>query len=133
MEANVRQRHKPAPLTVQVMLAERQLLDRRRLVGDHAALLARNLHRQLTSPTMLFVAGGLGFAAGLFSKRKATTQDNKKRRPRSTNTIYSRALKLIAVARTLSRFFPASPTDSSVHSGMPDEAPTAQYRSVAGI
>ncbi len=134
MEANLHRRHKPAPLTVQVMHAERQVLNRQRLVSARAWLLGENIRKKLASPATLLVAGGVGFALGLIPKRKATIADPTKRRTGSANatTMYARALKLIALARTLSGFFPSSTTDSSVQSVVPREAPEAQYRSAAG-
>lgn len=113
MQANPRQRHKPASLTVQVMHAERQVLDRRRLVSDRASLLGQNIRRQLTSPAMLLMAGGVGFAAGFFTKRQAAAPRNTKRPPGSASTIYARALQLIVLARTVSRLFPSSTTAAS--------------------
>ena len=107
MAANMRQRDKPACLTVQVMHAERQLLDRRRLVKVRATMLGRNLRRQLTSPAMLLLAGGLGFVvAYFFTKRQASTPSNTERPRGSHNKLFGTVLKLITLARTLSRALP---------------------------
>jgi hypothetical protein len=108
MAANIRQRYKPAALTVQVAQAEGRVLQRRRLVGVRASMLGQSIRRQLTSPAMLLWAGGLGFAAGHFTQREASTPSNIERPRGSYNELFARALKLIAFARTLSRAFPSA-------------------------
>ena len=131
MEANPRTRHKPAPLTVQVMHAERQVLNRHRQVSNRAWLLGQNIRTKISSPATLLIAGGVGFAIGIIPKRKAAAVGSTKRRPGSTTTMYTRALKLIALARTLSGFFPSSTPASSVQSVVPREAPEAGYHSAS--
>jgi hypothetical protein len=132
MAANMRQRDKPACLTVQVMHAERQLLDRRRLVKVRATMLGQNLRRQLTSPAMLLVAGGLGFVvAYFFTKRQVSTPSNTEG-PRGSHTkLFAWALKLIALGRTVSRAFPSAVMDPSVQSGLPSQAPAPRFSSAA--
>src|SRR4030095_8591803 len=71
MALSIRQRSGPAPLTVQVTQAERRLLYHRRMLGFRASRLSQNLRRQLASPTVLLLAGGLGFVTGQLKKRDA--------------------------------------------------------------
>lgn len=135
MEANLHRRDKPAPLTVQVMHAERQVLTRRRLVRARSLLLGHHIRNKLTSPSTLLIVGGVGFAIGLIPKRKGNAASPTKPRTAagSATTMYARALNLIALAKTLSGFFPSSTPDASVQSVVPREAPEAQYRSADPI
>ena len=102
MAATIRLRHKPASLAVQVMHAERQVLDRRRLVNVRTALLGHAIRRQMTSPAMLLCAGGLGFLAGQFTRRRASKPGNTRRPSGFYKNVLGRALKLVALVRTLS-------------------------------
>jgi hypothetical protein len=111
MAVTIRQRDKPAPLSVQVTQAERRVLYHRRMVVLRASRLGRNIRRQVTSPATLLWAGGLGFAAGHLTKRQASTPSETERRRGSHNKLFGRALKLIALARILSRAFPSAATD----------------------
>jgi hypothetical protein len=77
----------------------------------------------LTSPAMLLLAGGLGFAAGHFTKRQASRPSNTKRPRGSHNKLFGRALKLIAFARVLSRAIPLAAKDPSVQSGLSSQRP----------
>ena len=117
MASNIRQRSKPAPLTVQVTQAERRVLYHRRMVGVRASGLGQNLRRQLTSPIMLLVAAGLGFVAGHSKKRQASTQPGNAERP-SGNGLIGTAWKLISLSATLLRREPAAAIDP-VQSGLP--------------
>jgi hypothetical protein len=118
MAVNIRQRHKGASLIVQIMHAGQQVLDRRRLISVRATMLGQNVRRSSTSPAMLLLAGGLGFAAGHFTKRQASTPSNTERPRGSHNKIFGRVLKLIALARTLSRASLSAVMDPSVQSGL---------------
>ena len=131
MPAYMRQRHKPASLAVQVMQAERQVLHRRRLVRERASIFGEYMRRQLTSPAMLFLAGGLGFAAGHIVKRQASTPNNSERPRGAHNKLFGRVLKLVALVRILSRAFPSAATDPAAASGLSSQAPGPQVRSVA--
>jgi len=83
------------------------------MVGLRASMLGQNIRKQLTSPAMLLLAGGLGFAAGHLTKRQASMPSSTERRRGSHNTLFGRALKLIALARILSRAFPSAAMDPS--------------------
>ncbi len=113
MEENIRQRNKPASLSVQVMHAERQVLDRRRMVRVRVSVLGQTIRRQMSSPAMLLWAGGLGFAGGEFTRRQASRSDNAERPRGSQDKLFGKAMKLIALARTLSSVF--APADNDLH------------------
>ncbi len=101
MLMSARQRDRPASLTIRVMHAERQVLHRRQLVGVRACMLGQRIREQLTSPAMLLVAGSVGFVAGYFTKRRASTPSSTEAPRGSANTLLGRALKLVAIARIL--------------------------------
>lgn len=108
---SIRQRDKPASLSIQVMHAERQVLDRRRLVIVRASALGVALRSQMSSPAMLLWAGGLGFAAAEFTRRQASLSGDAKRPRSSWNKLFGKAIKFIALVRTLSRFLPSADRD----------------------
>lgn len=107
MTVDVRRRDKPAPLSVRVTLAEQRVLARRQMVRTRIALLGRTLRSQLSSPAALLWAGGLGFAAGEFTRRPVRAS-GKAERPRAPVTLVDRVLKLMTFVRTLSSVFPAA-------------------------
>jgi hypothetical protein len=131
MAANMRQRHKATSLIVQVMQAERQVTHRRRLLGVRASMLGQCIRRQLTSPAVLVLAGGLGFVAADCTKRQTSTPSNTERPRASHNQLFGRALKLIALARILSRAFPPAAMDPSIQSGGSSQALAPRFRSAA--
>jgi hypothetical protein len=94
-------------------------------------MLGQYIRRQLTSPAMLLLAGGLGFVAGRFTQRQASTPSNTERPRASHNKLFGRALKLIALARILSRAFPSAAMDPSVQSRLSSQAPAPRFRSAA--
>jgi len=131
MTANNRQRNEPASLTVQVMQAELRVLQRRRLVAVRASMLGLCIRRQLTSPAMLLFAGGLGFAAGKFTRHQAPAPGNTERSRRSHNKLLGRTLKLVAFARMLSKAVSSAPMARSVPTGQSSQVPVPQFRSAA--
>lgn len=108
MTVDIRMRDKPASLSVRVTLAEQRVLAQRQSVRTRMSLLGQTLRRQMSSPTTLLWAGGLGFAAAEFTRRPIRASSNAER-PRAPPTrLIDRALKLIAFVRTLSSFFPVA-------------------------
>jgi len=131
MAENLRQRHKPASLAVQVTQAEWRVLHRRRLIGARASILAQRIQAQLTSPAMLLLAGGLGFGAGHFSRRQASTPSDTEHPRGAHNKLFGRALKLITLARILSRFVPLAAVDPPVQAGLPGQPLAPRFRPAA--
>lgn len=131
MAENMRQRPKPASLAVQVMQAEWQVLHRRRLIGARASMLGQCIQTQLTSPTMLILACGLGFGAGHFSRCQASSPSNTEHPRGAHNKLFGRALKLIALARIVSRAFPSAAMDPPVQAGLPGQPPAPRFRPAA--
>jgi len=94
-------------------------------------MLGKSLRRQLTSPAMLLVAGGIGFAAENFPRQPASTADHTQRSRAARNKLVEKALKLIALARILVKTFPSVGLDPSAQSGLPGQTPAPPYRSAA--
>jgi hypothetical protein len=108
MAVDIRQRDKPASLSVQVTLAEQRLLARRQMVRSRISTLGQNLHSQISSPAALLWAGGLGFAAAEFTRRLSRAPANAERPRAPPSKLFDRALKLMALVRTLSSAFPSA-------------------------
>lgn len=95
MADGIRQRDRAVSLAAQVIHAERQVLDRHRLVGLRVSLLGQAIHRRMTSPRMLLWACGLGFTAGQFQRG-------------ADDKIFDSVSKLMAFSRTIARLFPST-------------------------
>ena len=124
-------RHKSTYLSIQITQAERQILHRKRLIGERASMLGQSARRQLTSPTMLLVAGSIGFAVGYLPVQTASTPESAEHPRASRSKLFERALKLITLARILSKAFPSAQIVPSAQSGVPVQTPTPRYRSAA--
>ena len=66
------QASKSKSLTAQIREAERQILIRQQGVGLRTATLIRKIHQQMTAPSTLLLAGGIGFIIGELTKRQTT-------------------------------------------------------------
>ena len=124
----MRQRHKPAPLTVQITQVERRVLYRRRLVQYHASRAAQSLRRGLTSPAILLVAVGLGVAAEHFTRRQAPALGHAERA--SAGKLFAAALKFISMATTLFRRL--APVADPPKAGLPSQHPGPQFGQTGG-
>ena len=120
----MRKRSGPASLEVRVLHAETQVMHHRRRIGIHASLLGLTLHRQLTSPSVLFLAGGLGFLAERCTNRQASTPNPVQPPGVAGRGPFATALKLAGMVRTLMAVFPSTP---SAQSGYPVQAPDADF------
>jgi hypothetical protein len=120
MTANIRNASKPASLTVQIRDAERQVLERQRLVSVCASTLGQNMREQLTSPAALLSACGLGFVAGELTKHQpqARGTDNS---PASYSTYFATALNLITWAHTLLAALPLGWIESCSQPDLPSD------------
>jgi hypothetical protein len=115
------QRHKPAPLTTQVTLAERRLVYRHRMVAIRTSRLQHNLRDKLTSPAMVLMAGGLGFAVGHFQKQQTSPPDGDE--GTSYGKLFRTALRLVPLATVLLKLRPSPAADSAAWSGWPSQVP----------
>lgn len=82
--------------------AEAQLLNRQRKVDTRTAALIRNIHQQITAPSTLLLAGGIGFIIGEFTKRHDSKQRDTTDQPVTAQTSpLKTALNLFGSMRTL--------------------------------
>jgi len=81
-------------LDAQLMRAEQGLLDRRRRLGVSAEVLGQNVRKQLVSPGVLLVAGGLGFVAGDLTKCGAGPKA-------PASGVFTKALGILTVVRSV--------------------------------
>lgn len=96
-------RYEPKSLTAQIRIAERQVLSRQRQVGVRTDTLISKTRRQMTAPTTILLAGGVGFIIGeLTGKRLIPNSRGTDDKPGVTETSPLRvALNLMASVHTL--------------------------------
>ncbi len=70
IKATIPNHRKPKSLTAQIRDAERRVLIRQGVVGVRADTLVRKIHQQMTAPSTLLLAGGIGFIIGEITKRQ---------------------------------------------------------------
>ncbi len=101
--ANFSSRSKRKSLAAKIKDAERQVFNRRQGISVRTAMLVRQIHRQMTAPASLLLAGGIGFITGELTrhhppKAQAITAGT----PRTAKATPLRAaLNLIGTAQTL--------------------------------
>jgi hypothetical protein len=101
MSARRGKRVRSQPLKTQIMRAELRLCARRRRTSASATKLEQSVRSQLTSPTALLLAGGLGFVAGDVAHCNASAM-NRAADPRvPVSHFFTRAVGVIAVVRSL--------------------------------
>ena len=61
---------KSTSLTAQIRDAEQKILIHRRGVGVRATTLIKKIHHEMTAPSTLLLAGGIGFIIGELTKRQ---------------------------------------------------------------
>jgi hypothetical protein len=107
---------KPKSLTAQIRDAERQVLKRQRGVGVRAATLIRKIHQQMTAPTTLLMAGGIGFIIGELTTRQTPNSRGTADKPRTAETTPLRiALNLMTSVHTLYTALPIAWIIKSFH------------------
>ena len=92
---------KPKSLATQIREAERQVSNRQRNVSASGATLARQIHQQMTTPTSLMLAGGIGFILGELTKRQTGKAQGTADKTRSTAPPLTTAINFITSAYTL--------------------------------
>ncbi|MBE0436479.1 MAG: hypothetical protein IBX56_11820 [Methylomicrobium sp.] len=82
--------------------AEAQLLNRQRKIDTRSATLIRNIRQQITAPSTLLLAGGIGFIIGEITKRHDSKQRDTTDKPVAAETSpLKTALSLMGSMRTL--------------------------------
>lgn len=98
---------KPRSLTSQIRDAEWQVQNHQLRVGVRAARLSRKIHRRMTAPASLLLAGGIGFMAGEFTKRQTPGFRATADKPRAAEPTFLRtALSFMTAAYTFYRALP---------------------------
>ena len=101
MAAHLRHRNKPTSLAARIREAERQVSDRRSGVGVRAATLVRKIHRQMTAPASLLLAGGIGFVIGELTTRTPNVRGTAEPPGADQATPLRTVLNLFTSVRTL--------------------------------
>jgi hypothetical protein len=93
---------KSTSLAAQIRAAEQQILIRQQGVGVRTATLIKKIHQEITAPSTLLLAGGIGFIIGELTKRQTTNIHETGNKQSATETSPLRtALNLITSVHTL--------------------------------
>ncbi len=93
---------KSKSLTAQIRNAERQLLNRQQEVGIRTSALIKKIHQQMTAPSTLLLAGGIGFIIGELTKRQTYNNRGTTGKSRAIETSpLTAVLNLITTVHTL--------------------------------
>ncbi|WP_262966317.1 hypothetical protein [Methylobacter psychrophilus] len=93
---------KSKSLEAQIKDMEQLALIRQRKVSVRSTTLLRKIHQQMTTPTTLLLAGGIGFIIGELTKRRVPDNLSNTDKSITTDTLpLTTALNLIASAHTL--------------------------------
>lgn len=126
MTASMRQRDRPATLAVKALHAEAQVLSNRRRARVHAALLGQKLRTELTSPSALLLAAGLGFVTEGLTRRRSSVPDSTDPPAITGSGPFAKALKLVAFLASLMKAFPGVEMGPSAHRAYPVGVPASQ-------
>ncbi len=98
---------KSRSLTAQIREAEQQIVIRQQGVGVRTATLVKKIHQEITAPSTLLLAGGIGFIIGELTKRQTTYNRDSANKQRTTGTLPLRtALNLLSSIHTLDTALP---------------------------
>ncbi|MDD5266127.1 MAG: hypothetical protein PHO08_03235 [Methylococcales bacterium] len=94
---------KSKSLKAQIRDAEQKILIRQRGVGVRATLLIKKIHQEMTAPSTLLLAGGVGFIIGELTRRQTTNSFGISNNQQSTGEItpLKTALNLITLIHSL--------------------------------
>ena len=100
---------KSTSLTAQIRDAEQKILIRHRRVGVRATTLIKKVHQEMTAPSTLLLAGGIGFIVGELTKSQTTSSPDATNK-QSTVQIspLKTALNLITLTHSLYIALPVS-------------------------
>lgn len=101
-------RNKSKSLTAQIRAAELRIVLREQRLGASAVTLINKIHQELTAPSTLLLAVGIGFIVGELSRRQTTNNRGETAgKQRTTGTApLKAALNLITSVRTLYKAMP---------------------------
>jgi hypothetical protein len=103
-----------ASLITQIRNVEQRVLEHHRLVGISSATLLKEIQQQLTSPSSLLLAGGIGFLLSELTKSRSSkshsTDEDKSHAAETTpiDRLFQTALSLIGPANALYTAFAAN-------------------------
>lgn len=93
---------KSRSLAAQIRAAEQQIVIRQQGVGVRTATLIKKIHQEITAPSTLLLAGGIGFIIGELTKRPTTNIRDTANKQNTTETSPLRtALNLLTSMHTL--------------------------------
>lgn len=93
---------KSRSLTAQIRAAEQQIVIRQQGVGVRTATLIKKIHQEITAPSTLLLAGGIGFIIGELTRHQTTNIRDTANQQNTTETSPLRtALNLITSVHTL--------------------------------
>ena len=87
-------------LTDQIADVERRLLERRRVIAIRKNLLGQQVRQQMTSPTALLLAGGIGFIIGDLTQSKKKSDLNQEA-PSAPSPLFQSVDKVVAWVRPI--------------------------------
>jgi len=121
---------KSMALTAQIRDAEQQILIRQRGVGARADNLIKKIHQEITAPSTLLLAGGIGFIIGELTKRQTTYNRDSANKQRTTGTLPLRtALNLLSSIHTLYTALPIAWMIKSFYQPRASERPAPKQQS----
>ena len=107
---------KSKSLTAQIREAEQQIVIRQQGVGVRSATLVKKIHQQMTAPSTLLLAVGIGFIIGELTKRQTPNNLGTADKQRATETSPLRtALNLMTSVHTLYTALPIAWMIKSFH------------------
>ena len=93
---------KSRSLTAQIRAAEQQIVIRQQGVGVRTATLIKKIHQEITAPSTLLLAGGIGFIIGELTRHQTTNIRDTANKQNTTETSPLRtALNLLTSMHTL--------------------------------
>lgn len=112
-------------LNAQISDAQRQVLKRQQKVDVGTARMIRTMRWQLTKPTSLILATGIGFIVGELSRCSSPKKSNTVNQPRESEISPLKiALNLLITARTLYTALPMAWLIKSYHQSIAKNKPS---------
>ncbi len=100
---------KSKSLTAQIRDAEQKILIRHRGAGVRATILIKKIHQEMTAPSTLLLAGGIGYIIGELTKRQTTNSPDATNKQSAVQiSPLKTALNLITLTHSLYIALPVS-------------------------